>query len=589
MRRLTKSLFKTGTSCPTKLFYSRKPDQFPDKNDDNEFMKGLAEGGYQVGAYAQLHFPGGVEITTRDKPEALAQTRELLQRPSVVIFEAAIGHGPFYALVDILIKDGNTLTLIEVKSKKYKPDDSFYQSRAPHYLMSSWRPYLLDVAFQTWVARHEFPEFVVNPELMLLDSAKIATVDGLNTWFPIERLDANKIIVKDMPGRDITKLGESLMIRIPVDEAVERILNRTDSDPINRHPNEPETFEGWVRWLANAYVNDVRIEPALGSHCKQCEFRVKGAKSGFDACWGELANEPLVFDIWSFRGANKLLEQDVVRMSDPLVAASLPPIQSVLNKRDGPWTPEERQALQVHLATSGAIEAIVHPGLKSNMRKCAYPLRFIDFEAGTLALPFHQGHGAYQKVAFQFSIHTLFEDGRLEHTHEWLHTKPGEDPNVEFVEALKEALDPLDGTQFSYSSFEKTTMNQMKEHVEDRADLLDFIDRLEFTDLWVMLKNYYIHPAMGGSNSIKAVLPAVLGYDPYKELAPIPTLLFDGRMDESDEIVNDGGKAMMAWAELQFADVDPKRRAAVREALLRYCELDTWAMAQVWLAWEGNV
>lgn len=588
MRLLTKSLFKTGSSCPTKLFYTRKPDQYPDKNKDNEFLKGLAEGGYQVGAYAQLHFPGGIEITTRDKQAALAQTRELLERPSVVIFEAAIGHGPFYALVDILIKEGDVLTLIEVKSKKFKPDDSFFQLRNPHYLKSDWRPYLLDVAFQTWVARQEFPHLKVNPELMLLDGNAVATVDGLNTWFPIEKLDGDRIMVREVPGRDIHRMGESLMIRIPTDEAVERILSRTDSDPADRHPQEPDTFEGWVRWLADAYVMDRRIEPELGGQCKSCEFRVKGAKSGFEACWGHLSEQPMVFDIWNFRAAATLVEQDVYWMSDPQVAAKFPPIQTVLNKHGDAWTSQERQALQVHLATSGATEAIIHSGLKAKMLECTYPLHFIDFEAGTLALPFHKGHGAYQKVAFQFSIHTLFEDGRLEHTHEWLHTEPGEDPNKAFVEALKDALDPLEGSHFSYSSYEKTTMNQMREHVEDRSDLIDFIDRLEFTDLLVLLKGYYIHPAMGGSNSIKAVLPALLGRDPYKELAPIPSMLFDGGMDlddDSDEVVNDGGKAMMAWAELQFTDVDPKRRAAVREALLRYCELDTLAMAEVWLAW----
>ena len=59
--------------------------------------------------------------------------------------------------------------------------------------------------------------------------------------------------------------------------------------------------------------------------------------------------------------------------------------------------------------------------------------------------------------------------------------------------------------------------------------------------------------------------------------------------DDSDETLNDGGKAMLAWAELQFTDVDPLRRAAVREALLRYCALDTLAMAEVWLAWERGV
>jgi hypothetical protein len=42
---------------------------------------------------------------------------------------------------------------------------------------------------------------------------------------------------------------------------------------------------------------------------------------------------------------------------------------------------------------------------------------------------------------------------------------------------------------------------------------------------------------------------------------------------------------MMAWAELQFMNVPDDRRAAVKEALLRYCELDTKAMADIWMRW----
>jgi len=41
------------------------------------------------------------------------------------------------------------------------------------------------------------------------------------------------------------------------------------------------------------------------------------------------------------------------------------------------------------------------------------------------------------------------------------------------------------------------------------------------------------------------VLPALLGRDPYKELAPIPSNLFDGIADvddDADDVVNDGGK-----------------------------------------------
>ena len=91
-RYLTKSRFKLGTECPTKLYYTGK-DQFPETKSKNEFLRGLARGGYQVGEYAKLHFPGGVEITTRDKQEALAQTRALMTQTNVIIYEAAVSVG----------------------------------------------------------------------------------------------------------------------------------------------------------------------------------------------------------------------------------------------------------------------------------------------------------------------------------------------------------------------------------------------------------------------------------------------------------------------------------------------------------------
>lgn len=153
------------------------------------------------------------------------------------------------------------------------------------------------MVFQTWVARQAFPELTVNPELMLLDGEAVATVAGLNTWFPIESVEGDRILVRDFPGRHLSRLGVSLMTRVPVHDPVERILARTDSDPANRHPSEPASFEGWVRWLAEAYGSDRRIDPALGAHCKRCEFRVKGSKSGFDSCWGAAADVPMVLDI----------------------------------------------------------------------------------------------------------------------------------------------------------------------------------------------------------------------------------------------------------------------------------------------------
>ena len=89
MSYLTKSRFKTGVSCPTKLYYDSS-EKFIDNDDGNEFMKALAKGGIQVGEMAKLYYPGGIEINTVGKENQLNQTNEALLQENVIIYEAAI-------------------------------------------------------------------------------------------------------------------------------------------------------------------------------------------------------------------------------------------------------------------------------------------------------------------------------------------------------------------------------------------------------------------------------------------------------------------------------------------------------------------
>ncbi len=58
---LTKSKFKLGLECTSKLFYSLDK-QFNNIQMDKSFMKSLAEGGFQVEEYARQHYPGGLFI-----------------------------------------------------------------------------------------------------------------------------------------------------------------------------------------------------------------------------------------------------------------------------------------------------------------------------------------------------------------------------------------------------------------------------------------------------------------------------------------------------------------------------------------------
>jgi hypothetical protein len=101
----------------------------------------------------------------------------------------------------------------------------------------------------------------------------------------------------------------------------------------------------------------------------------------------------------------------------------------------------------------------------------------------------------------------------------------------------------------------------LSDHLLNIADhIVDLIDPFRAGD-------YYV-PAMGGSFSIKSVLPA----------------LFPGEQEldyhNLDERCQNGGDAMTIFPRIK--DMEPAEAAASREALLHYCELDTWAMVKVW-------
>ena len=141
-------------------------------------------------------------------------------------------------------------------------------------------------------------------------------------------------------------------------------------------------------------------------------------------------------------------------------------------------------------------------------------------------------------------------------------------------------------------------------------------------DLYELVLSYYYPPHAKGSNSIKAILPAIINdseliknkyskaiygtleipslnfknhiwinpeseHNPYKSLDPV---FEEFSLELDDELkskginidsISDGGAAMMAYAYLQFSDIGLKEKKSIEKALLKYCELDTMAMAMI--------
>ncbi|MCX6287025.1 MAG: hypothetical protein NTY96_07915 [Bacteroidetes bacterium] len=57
----------------------------------------------------------------------------------------------------------------------------------------------------------------------------------------------------------------------------------------------------------------------------------------------------------------------------------------------------------------------------------------------------------------------------------------------------------------------------------------------------------------------------------------------------TDTTLAEGGAAMMAYAKMQFAEMSEEERVLVIKGLLKYCELDTFAMVILWEFWNNKI
>lgn len=211
----------------------------------------------------------------------------------------------------------------------------------------------------------------------------------------------------------------------------------------------------------------------------------------------------------------------------------------------------------------------IHPsGIREFLDKITYPLYFLDFESMQPVLPTYQGTRPYMQICFQYSLHYIeYEGGPLKHT-AFLADSNGEDPRRALAEALCRDI-PRDVCTMAYNDpFEKTRIKEMAEAYPDLADHLMNI-REHIIDLLVPFRaGHYYRPTMGGSFSIKSVLPALFPDDPEMDYHNLT-----GQ-------VHNGGDAMTIFP--QIKDMSPEEAQQAREDLLAYCHLDTLAMVRVW-------
>lgn len=205
-------------------------------------------------------------------------------------------------------------------------------------------------------------------------------------------------------------------------------------------------------------------------------------------------------------------------------------------------------------------KGVLDPGAAAAIKGLAYPRYYLDFETIAFAVPVWAGTRPYEKLPFQWSCHVEKAGGKLEHR-EFLDVS-GAPPMRAFAESLIAALGRR-GPILVYSTFERTILKQLIDRIPDLTDPLDAIIGRLF-DVLAVARACYYHPDLNGSWSLKGVLPAIA-----------PELAYD------DLEVQDGGMAQVAYTEAIHLDTTPERKEAIRQALLRYCKRDTFAVLRV--------
>lgn len=477
----------------------------PEQFDDSAMNTAILARGNEVGDLAMGYYGDYVEVPyERDKRLMVQKTQELMDAGTPVICEASFAWKGNFCSADILRMAKDGADLVEVKSA----------TRMRGY-------YYDDASYQTWVLE-QCGLHVKSISLMHLNSdyRRDGALD-LHSLFTVE---------------DIT---EDVTERLPGVAAQAVALGRTaDAE------DEPQVEIG---------------EQCLNPHA--CGYR------GW--CWRDLP-EPNVLEVNNLRKRWKLFGEGIVTFED--LATSGEQLK-------------RRQEEQVS-AELDDLPGVLHADeLRSWLGGLKGPLYFFDFETFQPAVPLFDGTKPYQQIPSQYSLHIVREfgatgavhddgegasgpiSGAIPMEHREFLGATGTDPRRAIAEAICHDI-PMGSCSIAWNmSFERGCITKLAEAFPDLAEHLLSV-RDGFVDLIVPFRAGMIYVReMGGSNSIKAVLPALFPDNPELDYHAL-----DG--------VHNGGEASDAFETL--ADHSPEEQVEIRHNLLRYCRLDTLAMVRIW-------
>ena len=198
------------------------------------------------------------------------------------------------------------------------------------------------------------------------------------------------------------------------------------------------------------------------------------------------------------------------------------------------------------------------------LKNLKYPIYYLDFETINPAIPKFDGMKPYQRIPFQFSLHIQEKpNGELKHIS--FLAEGTDDQRLKFIQTLKDNLGKRGDILVYNQSFEKGVLKECSDAFPEFKEWYEKNIQPRIKDLWDVFRNFwYYDPKQKGSASIKYVLP----------------VLSDLSYSEMD--IKNGALASYEYERVTYdSNVDEEDRKAIRDALEKYCELDTLAEVEI--------
>ena len=304
-----------------------------------------------------------------------------------------------------------------------------------------------------------------------------------------------------------------------------------------------------INSLMQIHDGDSEPETDIGVSCldkdNPCVF--------WNYCTGDLP-KPNVFDVFLMNKAKKFEKyyDGIISFED-------------LENDDDFTTP--RFVEQIDFELHDRLPKIEMEAINEILDSLRYPLYFIDYETCQYAIPEFEGTKAYQQIPFQYSLHIIEEEGAPLKHREFLAEVGDENMIRHFAKSMIEDIAENGSVIIYNNSFEPARNREIGEMYPDLKDEMERINANMVDFMVPFRKRSYYTKEMEGSYSIKKVLPALFPDDDELDYTKLPGV------HKGDEAAN---------AFLTLIEKTPEEQKEIRQGLLEYCKLDTYAMVKIW-------